>query len=506
MASKIYSAALVGLSADAVEVEVDVSNGLPKTLIVGLPDAAVQEAKERVKSAIKNSSAIFPRSHIAINLAPADIPKNGSHYDLPIALSVLLNSGQVFFEPKDKLFLGELALDGNLRPITGVLPILLMAKQMGFKQVFIPEGNAKEAGLVTGIEIIPLKSLHEAIGFLQGLIKIEPVSPADWVKLLQVPETSFDMQLIKGQEAAKRALEIAAAGGHNILLSGPPGTGKTLLAKALPSILPKLTMDEVLEITKIYSVAGLLNVNKTLITTRPFRSPHHTTSGVALVGGGSSPRPGEISLSHRGVLFLDEFPEFSRAVLENLRQPLEDGLVTVARVAATVVFPAQFTLVAAQNPCPCGYYSDPTKSCICTPGQIMKYHKKISGPLLDRIDLHVEVGRLEYDKLSSESSGESSEDIQKRVQVARDVQTERFAGFDNIKTNSEMTIREIKEFCKLGKAEQNFMKTAVVKMYLSARSYHRILKLGRTIADLAREPIIAVHHLAEALQYRPKVE
>ncbi len=505
MTTKVFSAALQGLTANVVEVEVDISSGLPATIVVGLPDAAVQEARERVKSAIKNSNAIFPRNRVAINLAPGDVPKNGTHYDLPIALSVLLNSGQVFFEPKDKLFLGELALDGNLRPISGVLPILLMAKEQGFKQVFIPKANSREAGLVTGIEIISLKSLYETIGYLQGLIKIEPVSPVDWKKLLQVPETSFDMQLIKGQEAAKRALEIAAAGGHNILLSGPPGTGKTLLAKALPSILPQLTMDEVLEITKIYSVAGLLSINKTLVTTRPFRSPHHTTSGVALVGGGTSPRPGEISLSHRGVLFLDEFPEFSRAVLENLRQPLEDGMVTVARVAATVVFPAQFTLVAAQNPCPCGYYSDPTKSCICTPGQIMKYHKKISGPLLDRIDLHVEVGRLEYDKLSSELSGESSEDIQRRVQVARNVQTKRFAGFD-IKTNSEMTIREIKEFCKLGKAEQNFMKTAVVKMYLSARSYHRILKLARTIADLAGESLIAVHHLAEALQYRPKME
>lgn len=506
MTTKVFSAALEGLAANIVEVEVDISSGLPATIVVGLPDTAVQEARERVKSAIKNSSAIFPRNRVAINLAPAHVPKNGTHYDLPIALSVLLNSGQIFFEPADKLFLGELALDGSLRQVSGVLPILLMAKQQGFKQIFIPQGNSKEAGLVTGIDIIPLKSLHEAIGVLQGLIKIEPVKPADWGKLLQIPQASFDMQLIKGQEAAKRALEIAAAGGHNILLSGPPGTGKTLLAKALPSILPKLTMDEVLEITKIYSIAGLLNVNKTLVTIRPFRSPHHTTSGVALVGGGSNPRPGEISLSHRGVLFLDEFPEFSRAVLENLRQPLEDGLVTVARVAATVIFPAQFTLVAAQNPCPCGYYSDPAKSCICTPGQIMKYHKKISGPLLDRIDLHVEVGRLEYDKFSSESTGESSSDIQNRVQCARDIQTQRFENFQNIKTNSEMTIREIKEFCILGVPEQNFMKTAVVKMYLSARSYHRILKLARTIADLSGEPAIAVSHLAEALQYRPKVE
>ncbi|MBX4191750.1 MAG: YifB family Mg chelatase-like AAA ATPase, partial [Candidatus Doudnabacteria bacterium] len=316
----------------------------------------------------------------------------------------------------------------------------------------------------------------------------------------------LDLKLIKGQEAAKRALEIAAAGGHNILLSGPPGTGKTLLAKALPSILPKPTVDEVLEITKIYSVAGLLNLNKNLITVRPFRSPHHTSSAVALVGGGSNPRPGEISLAHRGVLFMDEFPEFARAVLENLRQPLEDGVVTVARASATVAFPAQFTLVAAQNPCPCGYLSDPTKSCICSPGQIAKYHKKISGPMLDRIDLHVEVGRIEYDKLTSDTNAESSETVQERVQKARDIQTRRFENQPIIKTNSEMSIKEIREFCKLGDAEQVFMKAAVVKMYLSARSYHRILKLARTIADLESAEKLSINHLAEALQYRPKME
>ncbi len=506
MASKVFSATLVGLHANPVEVEVDISGGLPKTVIVGLPDTAVQEAKERVKSAIRNSNAIFPPTHVSINLAPADLPKNGSHFDLPIAISVLLNSGQIFFEPKEKLFLGELALDGNLRPITGVLPIALMAREKGFKKLFIPKENSKEASLVSGIEIIAVKNLYELIGYLQNLIAIKPTIPANWEEILRSPEPIFNMKLVKGQEAAKRALEIAAAGGHNLLLSGPPGTGKTLLAKALPSILPKLTVDEALEITKIYSVSGFLNVNKTLVTQRPFRSPHHTSSSVALVGGGSNPKPGEISLSHRGVLFLDEFPEFSRNVLENLRQPLEDGLVTVARAAATVSFPAQFTLVAAQNPCPCGYYSDPTKHCLCTPSQIMKYQKKISGPLLDRIDLCVEVGRIEYDKLTSDSPGESSEDIQGRVQKARDVQTERFKHLKDIKTNSEMSIKEIKEYCKLSEAEQNFMKTAVVKMYLSARSYHRILKLARTIADLEGVEVLAINHLAEALQYRPKVE
>jgi magnesium chelatase family protein len=503
--AKVYSASLVGLEAAIVEVEVDISGGLPKTIIVGLPDAAVQEAKERVKSAIKNSNAIFPRSHVAINLAPADLPKNGTHYDLPIALSILHNSGQIFFEPKDKLFLGELALDGSIREVSGVLPMLLSAKRQGFKKVFIPKNNSTEASLVSGLTIIPVKNLYELIGYLQNLIKINPIESANWEEILNIPKEILDLKLIKGQESAKRALEIAAAGGHNILLSGPPGTGKTLLAKALPSILPKLTVDEVLEITKIYSVAGLLNLNKNLVTIRPFRSPHHSSSAVSLVGGGSIPKPGEISLAHRGVLFMDEFPEFARGVLENLRQPLEDGVVTVARAHATIAFPAQFTLVAAQNPCPCGYFSDPGKACICSPAQIAKYHKKISGPMLDRIDLHVEVGRIEYDKLSAEVGGESSDEVQTRVQNARDIQTERFQD-SSIKTNSEMTIREIKEFCKLGEAEQAFMKAAVVKMYLSARSFHRILKLGRTIADLEASKDIIVNHLAEALQYRPKVE
>lgn len=438
-------------------------------------------------------------------MAPADLPKNGSHYDLPIAISILLNSGQIFFEPKGKLFLGELALDGNVRAIPGILPVILMAKEKGYKIVFIPKDNAKEAALVSGIKIIPVQSLHQLIGYLQNLIKIKPVEPTDWDKVLQSPEPLFDLKLIKGQESAKRAMEIAAAGGHNLLLSGPPGTGKTLLAKTLPSILPKLTVDEVLEITKIYSVAGLLNLTKTLITQRPFRNPHHSSSAVALVGGGSHPKPGEISLSHRGVLFLDEFPEFARNVLENLRQPLEDGVVTVARISSTLTFPAQFTLVAAQNPCPCGYYSDLTKSCVCSPNQIMKYHKKISGPMLDRIDMHIEVGRIEYDKLSSDIAAESSAAVQQRVQKARDIQTRRFEG-SNIKINSEMNVKDIKEYCKLGEQEQNLMKSLVMKMYLSARSYHRILKLARTIADLEGSEHIKTNHLSEAFQYHPKVE
>jgi len=506
MTYKTYSGAVVGLSAALVEVEVDVAKGLPAVVVVGLPDTAIQEARVRVRTAIKNSNANFPRSRVTINLAPADLPKNGTHFDLAIAVSILLNSEQVFFDPKGRMFLGELALDGAIRPVTGVLPIALMAKSLGFKTLVVAKDNASEASLVSGIEIIPVDSLIQMIGFLQGLVEINPAPPMDWSQVLKNPETTFDMKLIKGQEAAKRAMEIAAAGGHNLLLSGPPGTGKTLLARALPSILPRLTVDEVLEITKIYSVAGLLNLSKNLVTQRPFRSPHHTTSGVALVGGGSNPKPGEISLSHRGVLFLDEFPEFNRAALENLRQPLEDGVVTVSRAIRTVTFPAKFTLIAAQNPCPCGYVSDPTKDCICTPSQIMKYQKKISGPLLDRIDLHAEVGRVEYDKLTSDINSESSEVVQKRVQATRDVQTKRFAKLDGVNTNSEMGIKEIREYCKLGESERDFMKAAVVKMRLSARSYHRMLKLARTIADIEGVELINVTHLAEAIQYRPKVD
>jgi magnesium chelatase family protein len=502
---KVYSATLVGLSAEVVEVEADVSPGLPATVIVGLPDTSVQEARERVKFSIRNSNALYPRNKVVVNLAPADLPKNGSHFDLPIALSILLNSGQIDFNSSELMIIGELALDGAVRSVVGLLPVILSARQKGFKKIIIPAANTMEAALVTGIEIIPVDSLVQVIGYLQGLIKIKPLDPIAWEKVLEEPREVLDFKLISGQESVKRALEIAAAGGHNLLLTGPPGTGKTLLAKALPSILPRLTVEEVLEITKIYSIAGLLTSKKGIITNRPFRSPHHSASAVSLVGGGSNPKPGEISLAHRGVLFLDELPEFSRMVLENLRQPLEEGRVTVSRSSGTVVFPASFILIAAQNPCPCGYLNNINQECICTNWQIINYQKRVSGPMLDRMDLFIEVSGIEYDKLASNESSETSASVQARVQMARNIQAKRFAN-SKIITNSEMGVSELKMFCSLAPKEKEFIKDAAIKLNLSARAYHRVLKLARTIADLSEDKDILINHLAEAIQYRTKSE
>ncbi|MBT4277684.1 YifB family Mg chelatase-like AAA ATPase [Candidatus Falkowbacteria bacterium] len=507
MSSKIFSATSIGLHSEPVEVEADISGGLGNFVVVGLPDTAVQESRERVRSAIKNSSLTFPQTRITINLAPADIKKEGPIFDLPIALSVLIAGSKNFISKidlKKSIFIGELSLDGTLRGVNGVLPIAIMAKEKGFKTLFLPKANTEEASLIEGLEIIPLENLNELIKHITG---VETISPSTKKYNLKDKQESYayDMSQVRGQEMAKRAMEIAAAGGHNILMSGPPGTGKTLLARTLPSILPKMTLDEVLEATKIYSVSGKLNKNQSLINTRPFRNPHHTSSAVALIGGGTWPKPGEISLAHRGVLFLDEFPEFSRHLLESLRQPLEDGVVTVSRATGSLDFPAKFILIAAQNPCPCGNYSDPDKDCTCSPNQVIKYNRKISGPLLDRIDLNIEVEKVKIDKLTSAPDGEKSETIRERVQNARDSQNERFKNLDTL-TNSEMKSEEVEKFCEIDKESEELLKNAIQKFNLSARSYFRILKLSRTIADLAREENIKLPHLAEALQYRPKSE
>lgn len=504
--SKIFSAATIGLDAVPIEVESDISNGLPGFVVVGLPDTAVQESRERVRVAIKNSGFSFPRTKIAVNLAPADIKKAGPLYDLPMAVSLLCSSGELNLnsQKNESFFVGELALNGNLRPVNGILSIATKLQKLGAKNFYLPEDNAKEASLVPGFNIYPIKNLAELVKHLKGEELITPLV-REKVDLENYGTSNFDMAFVKGQEHAKRALEIAAAGGHNILMTGPPGSGKTLLSRTLPTILPRPILEEALEVTKIWSIAGLLPTNTPIIKERPFRSPHHTSSGVALVGGGAWPRPGEISLAHRGVLFLDEFPEFSRSVLENLRQPLEDGYVTVSRASGTLQFPAKFILVAAQNPCPCGYHNDSSGKCICSPAQILKYQKKISGPLLDRIDLHINVPKIDFKKLEDDTRGESSVSIRTRIQKARDIQTTRFKN-KRIITNSEMSSQMIKEICKIDEASKNLLRLAVEKQNLSARSYFRILKIARTIADLEGIENINSKHVAEALQYRPQQE
>ena len=504
MLSRVYSCAVVGLEGVIVEVEVDYTNGLPGVTIVGLPDAAVQESRERVQTAVKNAGLHFPRHRIVVNLAPAVVRKEGPAYDLPIALGVIILAGHLPHDVMDgALVIGELSLDGVVRHTRGILPMAATARTNGYKRMFVPEVDAPEAALIPGLEIIPVKSLADLYDHLAGRHLIQPYQPSESV--LEPLFTPTDFAEIKGQEHVKRALEVAAAGGHNVLMVGSPGAGKTLIARALPGILPEMSIEESLDVTRIYSVADQLPAGTPLIKQRPFRAPHHTISHAGLVGGGNIPKPGEISLAHRGVLFLDEFPEFGTRVLEVMRQPMEDKVVTISRAKGSLTFSANFQLIAAMNPCPCGFYGDQQKACTCAPAVVTKYQKRISGPLLDRIDIHIEVPRVDYEKLSGNKLGETSETIRKRVQTARDIQNQRFANSTDIVCNADMRIGEVRQFCQLQAEGQSLMRAAMSQLNLSARAYHRILKLSRTIADLAGSEEILSTHLAEALQYRPKL-
>ncbi len=501
MLAKINSCALNGLEGILVEVEVDTAKGLPAITVVGLPNTAVKESKDRVWAAIRNSGLRFPSGRVTINLAPANLRKEGPAYDLPVALATLAASGQIPPDVlDDSLFIGELSLDGSVRHVRGVLPAAYLTQKMGLSRIFVPSVNAAEASLIPDIDVIPVDHLISLIEHLLGL----DVIPAFDRERLEWPSSPpgylTNFSDVKGQEHVKRALEVAAAGGHNVSLTGPPGSGKTLLARAVPGILPQMTLDEALEVTRIYSVADRLPSDMALIRHRPFRAPHHTISHAGLVGGGTWPKPGEISLAHRGVLFLDELPEFGRS-LEMLRQPLEDRIVTVSRASGSLTFPANFVLIAASNPCPCGYYGDPVTPCTCSQQMITRYRQKISGPMLDRIDIHVEVPRVDYDKLTDDRRGESSEAIQARVQAARDRQLSRFAGTPLL-TNADMGVREVEQYCKLDRQGEALIRSAMQQLQLSARGYHRVLKLSRTIADLEGSESIQTHHLAEALQYR----
>ena len=504
MLAKVTICAVVGLDGAIVEVEVDISRGLPSLTIVGLPDAAVQESRERVRAAIRNSGMTYPNKRITVNLAPADLRKEGPAYDLPIAVGILVASEQAWPDRVEKaLFVGELSLDGGVRHITGILPMAALAKERGIPAIFVPAMDAPEAALMQGVDIIPVVDLSSLITHLQGLGAIEPYHYDLDLGADELPPYVVDFSHVKGQEHVKRALEVAAAGSHNVMMAGPPGAGKTLLARSMPSILPRMTTDECLEVTKIYSVAGSLPPETPLVRHRPFRAPHHTISHAGLVGGGRWPRPGEISLSHRGVLFLDELPEFGMRTLEVLRQPLEDRIVTISRAQGSLTFPANFMLIAAMNPCPCGYFGDPVKECACSLSMVSRYQKRISGPLLDRVDIHVEVPRVEYDKLADGRLGERSEDIRARVERAREVQQRRFEG-TALRCNADMGPAEVREYCELDGAGRSLLKAAMQQLAMSARAFHRVLKLARTIADLAGSPDIQTPHLAEAIQYRPR--
>ncbi len=504
MLARVYCASTVGVDARIIDVETHHTNGLPKFFLVGLPDRAVSESRDRVEAAIRNTGSFYPLGRVTVNLAPADLPKEGNAFDLPLAVGLLMMSGQLHTDKLDKtVLMGELALDGQIRPIKGVLPVAVEAKKRGFEYLVVPKENGPEAAVVEGIKIFPFEHLNQVTDWLENRGSMDPLEIDVQAFFGQNGKDDLmDFSDVRGQENVKRALEIAASGGHNVIMVGPPGSGKTMMARRIPTILPPLSLDESLETTKIHSVSGILDAKKALITQRPFRAPHHTVSDVALVGGGSMPMPGEISMAHNGVLFLDELPEFKRSALEVMRQPLEDGFVSIARARMSVTYPSRAMLVASMNPSPSGDWYDPKEMGGGSNLQMQRYLSKISGPLLDRIDLHIEVNKVSYDELSGKAKGESSEIIRKRVMEAREIQTQRFLGVKGVYGNAQMNTRMVRKVCQLDEVSSNILKKAITTLGLSARAYDRILKVGRTIADLEKSENIQSHHVAEAIQYR----